>query len=108
MKFLNLLTKLKDVAAAHQRHEEDKCDEQQEHKKRSQSIQEKNAVSSTQSKDVTLNARKPWPATLALHTNFCPDVARALQAKETGKMMEPKQRLSFIKTVYEHFSMYTL
>ena len=34
MKFLNLLTKLKDVAAAHQRHEEDKCDEQQRHKKR--------------------------------------------------------------------------
>ena len=34
MKFLNLLTKLKDIADAHQRHEEDKCDEQQEHKKR--------------------------------------------------------------------------
>ena len=34
MKFLNLLTKLKDIAGAHQRHEEDKCDEQQEHKKR--------------------------------------------------------------------------
>ena len=34
MKFLNLLTKLKDIADAHQRYEEDKCDEQQEHKKR--------------------------------------------------------------------------
>ena len=34
MKFLNLLTKLKDIAGAHQRHEEDKCVEQQEHKKR--------------------------------------------------------------------------
>ena len=33
MKFLNLLTKLKDIADAHQRHE-NKCDEQQEHKKR--------------------------------------------------------------------------
>ena len=34
MKFLNSLTKLKDIADAHQRHEEGKCDEQQEHKKR--------------------------------------------------------------------------
>lgn len=34
MKFLNLLTKLKDIADAHQRHEKDKCDEKQEHKKR--------------------------------------------------------------------------
>ena len=45
---------------------------------------------------------------LGLPTNFRPDVAGALQAKETGKMMEPKQRLSFIITVYEHFSTYTL
>ena len=74
---------------------------------RSHSIKERHAVSPTQ-KDVTLNARKPWPATLVLPTNFRPDVTRVLQAKEAGKMMEPKQRLSFIKTLYEHFSMYTL
>ena len=56
---------------------------------------------------VTLNARKPWPTTvtLTLPERFRQDVKKALNM---GNRLQNKQRMSFVRSVYEHFSLYTL
>lgn len=55
---------------------------------------------------VTLNARKPaWPTTLTLPERFRQDVKKALTE---GNRLQKKQRMSFVRSVYEHFSLYTL
>ncbi|XP_068747230.1 sterile alpha motif domain-containing protein 3-like isoform X1 [Montipora capricornis] len=70
------------------------------------SLRKRPAVSPLQSKgDVTLNAKKPWPTTLVLPRNLRPDVARVLS---DGEKLTNKQRMSFIRSLYDHFSLYTL
>ena len=73
----------------------------------SNSVQRKRpAVSPVQT--VKLNAKKPWPATLVLPTNFTPDVTRLLGSREGQKLMVKKQRNSFIRSLCDHFSLFTL
>ncbi|XP_015752208.1 PREDICTED: uncharacterized protein LOC107331998 isoform X2 [Acropora digitifera] len=54
---------------------------------------------------VTLNAKRPWPSTLVLPSNCRQDVTRALSS---GEKLCKKQRMSFIRSLYDHFSLYTL
>lgn len=54
---------------------------------------------------MTLNAKKPWPTTLILPSNLRQDVSRVLKDGET---LTNKQRMSFIRSLYDHFSLYTL
>lgn len=54
---------------------------------------------------VTLNAKRPWPSTLVLPSNCRQDVTRVLSS---GEKLCKKQRMSFIRSLYDHFSLYTL
>ncbi|XP_028517257.1 uncharacterized protein LOC114575838 [Exaiptasia diaphana] len=56
---------------------------------------------------VVLNARLPWPAVLQLPTNYRPEVAKVLLSSDRT-LVTKKFRRSFITSLFDHFSRYTL
>lgn len=54
---------------------------------------------------VVLNAKKPWPTIVTLPTQLRPDVIKTLR---NGEKLAKKQRTSFIRSIYDHFSLYTV
>lgn len=59
----------------------------------------------SESEEITLNARVPWPGKLELPTVFRPDLANALQ---TGQSLSTKLRRQLINRLFDHFSRFTL